>query len=210
MLTKITGNYKANYKSILKVAIVLMVFFWSAKTHSQIVYNPPVGDFYYGTYTIYSGSLPAGLVSDAGSNVYRSSTQINSSSSYNQNFIMKIGNYWFLGRQIPNGPYYTPFSLDFKCPIATTDNFPPCNCVWTPISTSNGASGQAMKLFTGDCVVWPANINLSTTLLPGGFVVPSATTAIINATPNPLVGTLMYDLTSSCLKIYNGSVWGCI
>lgn len=172
----------------------------------SVIYNS--SEPFAGTYSLYTFNLPTGLIADQGSNKFTSTLQF--SGGTNRNYIYRINNYWYLGREITGGWAVTPFSADWKCPLATTDANPPCNCTWQAISTAFGSGGPPMKLFSGDCVVWPANMNNSTTLLPSGFVVSTSTTAIIEATPNPVTGTLIFDLTANCLKIYNGNAWVCV
>lgn len=40
-----------------------------------------------------------------------------------------------------------------------------------------------------------------------GFVLPSLTTAEINAIQNPQVGQMVYDTTAVAVKTYNGTAW---
>jgi hypothetical protein len=50
----------------------------------------------------------------------------------------------------------------------------------------------------------------SSTSGPGGFVPPAMTTTAILAIPMPVIGTLIWDITAMCLKVYNGTAWVCL
>lgn len=51
---------------------------------------------------------------------------------------------------------------------------------------------------------------ISSTSGPSGFVPPAMTTAAILALPMPALGTLVWDITAMCLKVFNGTTWVCL
>ena len=122
--------------------------------------------------------------------------------------------YWYYIADLGYGQKFV-FSRT-AVPYLTTD--PPCNVVWItatrfdltidlflPIATYN--PGGSYYLMTGTCSPISSSSSYSG---PFGFVPPSLTSAEIAALVTPALGTLVWDITVMCLKVYNGTAWVCL
>jgi hypothetical protein len=128
-------------------------------------------------------------------------------------------------QRYPDGYWYYIADLGFgqrfvsaRTAVPYLTNDPPCNVVWItptrfdlnigsflPIATYN--PGGSYFLMTGTCSPISSSSSYSG---PLGFVPPSLTSTEIAAIVTPALGTLVWDITVMCLKVYNGTAWVCL
>ncbi len=133
--------------------------------------------------------------------------------------------YWYEYADLYYGQYY----LQSRTTVPYLTNKIPCNVQWYSSSNHSTAVGfwlnnaallysntntwftpaaGGYRFFSGpDCE--PITTSSSTSG-PSGFVPPAMTTADILALPMPALGTVIWDITVMCLKVFNGTAWVCL
>ena len=129
------------------------------------------------------------------------------------------------------GTYYATYEgsegLVVRCPSSMTVSIYPLgsveysNCIgcyeppYTPGTGPTTQVGITLLKRAGNDTVgnnWPMARRSGHIALESntrGFVITRMTTAQINAITNPIEGMMVYDTNLKCLKIYDGTAWGC-
>jgi hypothetical protein len=183
-----------------------------------IGFDTSVGQFY----TFYpTGALPGGpitnifpLVKDPGSNLYAINTDL-LGYYYQYKFIVRIGNYWYLGYKVFIFPS-SNVSLQLRYPVQTNNIDPPCSGLWEERSNNGtsftGNSTYQMVTIAGATCSTNNPINPSQfTIFSNSVSLPSLNYGqIINIPPPITTGTMVYNTTNNCISIYNGTSWSCL
>ena len=183
-------------------------------------YDTPTGQFY----TVSSGTSMGGPISsilpfvkDPGSNLYI--IDVSSGGIFVKNLIIRMGNYWYIGNRnfiFPTSSY----QLRWRYPVQTNSIDPPCSGLWesggyavnpsTPSNVAGIGIFQTITIAGATCStnnpVSPSPFNI----FSNSISIPSLNYGQIINIPTPITGTMVYNTTSNCVSIYNGTSWSCL
>lgn len=165
-----------------------------------------------GTYSQNGSTIYPSNNKDTGTNHY----SINSYSAGISQTIIRESNQWKHYVTVSGSGSFLTYTLHL--PSTSNENDPPCAGIWERYNPQNpgGSTGEYHYVtMTGNsCSTFnnppPTLPSQAFTMTPSNIQLARYFDTDIPTIPTPQAGMMIWDITNSCVKVYNGTTWNCL
>ena len=205
-------------RQILLFSILFLAIYSISKAQLTVTGTASTGnDTSVGQFYVLTAGVGGGFVKDVGTNVYVKTT---AGCGQDNDFIIRINNYWYIGDWgvcFGNNAYK---GLYYRYPVQTNSIDPPCSGLWEignygvlsiPSNVAGSGTYTMVTIAGTTCStnnpITPSPFNI----FSNSISIPSLNYGQIINIPTPITtGMMVYNTTSNCVSIYNGTSWSCL